>query len=248
MVDILGRKVGVMDKTAIIIPARWGSTRFPGKPLVEINGKVMIQWVYDACKKSNADDVFVATDSEKIYKAVESFGGKCIMTGECKTGTDRVIQATEKLPKDYKYIVNIQGDEPGIHAREINNLIKTLHKNHHKVATLVTRMTAEQKLDRNVVKAYVENREIQMFTRSPIYGKCLWFFRHIGVYGFSRFTLNKIKTLTQQTDNELGENLEQLRWCDSGVGFVYDVTNYSAKGVDTVADVEKMSKHLKTIS
>ena len=115
-------------KTIIIIPARWGSTRLPGKPLINILGKPMIQWVYEECKKSLADDVYVATDDHRIYTKVMLFGGRPIMTSECYTGTDRILEASKGLSFDV--LLNIHGDEPAISCREINTLIHLAKKNH----------------------------------------------------------------------------------------------------------------------
>ena len=119
-----------MNKVIAIIPARWASTRLPGKPLADINGKTMIHWVYEAVKKSNVDKVIIATDHEDIIKEVESFGGEAILTStKHQTGTERVLEAYQHYKEDYQYVINIQGDEPIINENDIkavyiNGLLK----------------------------------------------------------------------------------------------------------------------------
>jgi 3-deoxy-manno-octulosonate cytidylyltransferase (CMP-KDO synthetase) len=230
-------------KSVIIIPARWDSTRLPGKPLADINGKPMIQWVYEACKKSDVDDVFVATDSVKVFDNVIQFGGSAIMTGVCKTGTERVIEATDKLFNKYEFIVNVQGDEPTINPDDINSILSLLKQEPQSVATLVSRISERERRDRNVVKAFTQKNKITMFTRSPLYADSLNFFRHLGTYGFSNATLKKIKSLSSETQNEKAESLEQLRWADEGILFTYKLTESLFKGVDTIEDLNNI-KHL----
>ena len=231
-------------KSVIIIPARWDSTRLPGKPLADINGKPMIQWVYEACKKSDVDDVFVATDSVKVYDNVIQFGGSAIMTGVCKTGTERVIEAVDKLLEEYEFIINVQGDEPTINPNDINAILSLLKKEPQSVATLVSKISKGERSDRNVVKAFTQGHQIVMFTRSPLYSDSPYFFRHLGTYGFSNVTLNKIKQLTSESENEKAESLEQLRWGDHGIGFTYAVASGGYKGVDTQKDLDRVREYL----
>lgn len=232
-------------KSVIIIPARLDSTRLPGKPLADINGKPMIQWVYEACKKSDVEDVFVATDSVKVYDNVIQFGGSAIMTGVCKTGTERVIEAVDKLLSEYEFIINVQGDEPTINPNDINAILSLLKKEPQSVATLVSKISKVERSDRNVVKAFTQGHQIVMFTRSPLYSDSPYFFRHLGTYGFSNVTLNKIKQLTSESENEKAESLEQLRWTDSNISFTYSITESSFKGIDTSDDLIKVRNLLK---
>lgn len=230
-------------KVIIIIPARWGSTRLPGKPLITILGKPMIQWVYEACKKSLADEVYVATDDERIYRKVIAFGGKSIMTGECRTGTDRILSASNDLSFDI--LLNIQGDEPAITYREINTLIHLTKKNPGAVSTLSAVLQEDELTNRNVVKIVSDSKSIIMFTRSPVYRQSPQTHKHIGVYGFPKDVLQRISKLIQPSPNELAESLEQLRWADAGIPFVGGSVFHKAKGVDTPEDLKMIQDYLK---
>lgn len=225
-------------KILAIIPARWNSTRLPGKPLSDINGKPMIQWVYEAVKKSNVSEVIVATDDERIKQTVLDFGGKAVMTSEHHaTGTDRVLEAYNLFKDQYDFVINVQGDEPMINHDDIDRIIMCLKKSPNNIATLVGPLTTEQLTDRNTVKAYIDQDQVKMFTRSPLYAPQVFFKRHIGIYGFSNKTIEKIVSL-QQTENELAENLEQIRWADNGIGFSFALTQGRYKGIDTQKDLE----------
>ena len=225
-------------KIIAIIPARWSSTILPGKPLSDINGKPMIQWVYEAVKKSNVSEVIVATDDERIKQTVLGFGGKAVMTSEHHaTGTDRVLEAYDLFKDQYDFVINVQGDEPMINHDDIDRIIMCLKKSPNNIATLVGPLTNEQLTDRNTVKAYIDHDQVKMFTRSPLYAPQIFFKRHIGIYGFSNRTIEKIVSL-QQTENELAENLEQIRWADNGIGFSFALTQGQYKGIDTQKDLE----------
>ena len=168
-----------MNKVIAIIPARWGSTRLPGKPLADINGKPMIQWVYEAVKKSDVDKVIVATDHDDILNEVKRFGGEGIMTStKHQTGTERVLEAYQHYKDDYDLVINVQGDEPIINEEDINHLIGVLKKNKSNIDTLVGSITEKQKADRNTVKAILDHEEIVMFTRSPLFGSPIFIKRH----------------------------------------------------------------------
>lgn len=230
-------------KVIIIIPARWGSTRLPGKPLINILGKPMIQWVYEECKKSLADEVYVATDDDRIHRKVISFGGKSIMTGECHTGTDRILSASKELSFDI--LLNIQGDEPAITYREINTLIHLAKKNPSCVSTLSSELEESELSNRNVVKLVNSGTQVVMFTRSSLYNKTPGIEKHIGVYGFPKEVLVKISKLKAQSENERAESLEQLRWADAGLRFVCGTVFHKAKGVDTQEDIQQAENYLK---
>ncbi len=230
-----------MKKAIAVIPARWASTRLPGKPLADINGKPMIQWVYEAVKKSDVDKVIVATDSVAIKEAVKLFGGEAIMTDiKHQTGTERVLEAYQHYKDDYEYVINIQGDEPIINENDINLLISVLKKNSLNIATLVGSLTKIQASDRNTVKALLDNNKIIMFTRSPVFStQSLYVKRHIGIYGFSKVMTEKIdKNIMIETSNEIVENLEQIRWGDNGIAFSYARAAGLYKGIDTQKDLD----------
>jgi len=230
-----------MNKVIAIIPARWASTRLPGKPLADINGKTMIQWVYEAVKKSDADKVIVATDHIDILNEVIRFGGEGIMTStKHQTGTERVLEAYQHYKDDYEYVINIQGDEPIINETDINTLINVTKKNPFAISTLVGTLTESQAKDRNSVKALLDNNKIIMFTRSPVFTtNSLYVKRHIGIYGFSKVMTEKIdKNIMIETSNEIVENLEQIRWGDNGIDFSYARAAGLYKGIDTQKDLD----------
>ena len=235
-----------MDKVIAIIPARWGSTRLPGKPLADINGKPMIQWVYEAVKKAKVNKVIVATDNALIIEAVNDFGGEAVLTNvNHQTGTDRILEAYEKYKDDYDFVINVQGDEPIINEEDINNLIGVLKRNKFAISTLVGPLTNKQKVDRNTVKAILDEQEIIMFTRSPLFGSPLFIKRHIGIYGFSREMTEKInKNIMIETSNEIVENLEQIRWADNGIKFGYARAAGLYKGIDTQEDLDFVRTYL----
>ena len=237
--------MGEDNKVIAIIPARFGSTRFPGKPLADICGKTMIQRVYEAVKETDVDEIVVATDNYRIIETVRNFGGKAVMTKSWhETGTDRVIEAYEEFKDDYRYIINIQGDEPTINIEDINSLINVIKSHPFKIATLVGNLEEDQKRDRNTVKAYIEDNEIKLFTRSPVSTYSLWIKRHIGVYAFERRMLQKInKKVMIETTNEIVERLEELRWLENDIQFSYVVTRCRYKGIDTKEDLEKVKEH-----
>lgn len=203
----------------------------------------MIQLVYEECKKTKADDVYVATDDQRIYSKVVAFGGKAIMTGECKTGTDRIIEASKDLV--YDILVNVQGDEPGLSHRDINSLIYLANRNGESVSTLSSLLSQGDLTNRNVVKIAKTGKKVVMFTRSSMYNFSPDIEKHIGAYAFPKEVLEKIKNLTHQTENEMAESLEQLRWADAGISFVCNTVLHAAKGVDTSEDVKMMESYLK---
>jgi 3-deoxy-manno-octulosonate cytidylyltransferase (CMP-KDO synthetase) len=239
-----------------IIPARYASTRFPGKPLVEIGGKTMINRVYTQCIKSDLSDVVVATDDSRIFHHVKSFG-KVVMTSEQHpSGTDRCNEVAGKLTEKFDYIVNIQGDEPFIDPKQINLLISLLD-GQTQIATLIKKIESmEQLFNPNVVKGVKGTKgEALYFSRSPIphvRGKEEkdWlahqtFYKHIGMYAYRADVLPKIAAL-QQGVLEKAESLEQLRWLENGYSIQTAETNQETFGIDVPDDLKKAEEYLNT--
>lgn len=240
-----------------LIPARYGSTRFPGKPLADIGGKPMIQRVYEQTKKE-LEHVYVATDDERIEKAVKDFGGKVVMTSvNHQSGTDRCAEALEKVKiieqKDFYAVVNIQGDEPFISPEQINLISKCFNDEDTQLATLVKPVSKKEDLfNPNKPKVVVNNnKQALYFSRSPIpYFRSApeeeWlkkhnYYNHIGLYGYRSDILNKITQLPIGK-LEKAESLEQLRWLENGYNIRVEETNLEAIAIDTPEDLEKVLK------
>ena len=239
-------------KIACIIPARYASTRFPGKPLAMLGNKPMIQHVYEKSREVKAFDyVAVATDSQLIYDTVVAFGGKAIFTNEQhQSGTDRISEAvTNAKLVDFDYIVNVQGDEPLIKPEQIEELIQLLD-GQTEIATLVKRIdTHEDIFNPNVVKAVIaDNQSALYFSRNPIpYLRGVkeqdWLsqkmhFKHIGMYAYKRDILMAISKL-QPSPLEKAESLEQLRWLENGFRIKAAETQFESIGIDTPEDLKK---------
>lgn len=242
-----------------IIPARYASTRFPGKPLADIGGKSMIQRVYEQVKPC-LDDVWVATDDERIEKAVRDFGGQVVMTSDKhKSGTDRCLEAAQKIAGEYDVIINIQGDEPFIQASQIEALKECFLRNPEtKLATLVKPFTVsdgfEALLNPNSPKVVLNpegkamyfSRSVVPYLRGIPQEKWLEkgiFYKHIGIYAYRRETLANIATLPQ-SPMELAESLEQLRWLENGYQIQTAVTNIENIAVDTLEDLKKIREYM----
>lgn len=239
------------SKVLAVIPARYASTRFPGKPLVPINGKPMIQLVYEKVIASERIDlVVVATDDKRIFEVVENFGGNVMMTSEDhQSGTDRCGEVAIRHP-DYDTVINIQGDEPFIPTAMIDELIGFYQKHpSNQIATLSSRIdNLEDLKDPNVVKVVSDlNGKALYFSRHAIpfqrkYPIDQWldhhsYFKHIGMYIFDRAVLIKLIKLNPST-LELQESLEQLRWIENGFEIVIENTQYSSIGIDTPEDLK----------
>ncbi len=233
-----------------IIPARFASTRFPGKPLIDIDGKTMIRRVWEQARKSALDEVVIATDHKEIYDHVTGFGGQARMTKESHvSGTDRCYEAMELLGKPFDYVINIQGDEPFIDPEQINLLISALDGK-TEIATLVKRITdAETLFNPNIVKVVVAaTGDALYFSRATIpylrnTPKEDWlsshtFYKHIGMYAYRSDILQAITKLPVAT-LESAESLEQLRWLTHGYKIKVAETNIETIGIDTPADIEK---------
>lgn len=239
-----------------IIPARYASTRFPGKPLVQIGGKMMIQRVYEQVKDL-LDEVIVATDDQRIFDAVEGFGGKAVMTAEShKSGTDRCREAFEKCGANYDVVVNIQGDEPFIQAEQIALLKSCFESPATELATLVKPFSKEDGtaalFNPNTPKVVLNQySEAIYFSRSVIpYIRGIeeneWlnhhtFYKHIGLYAYRADILMQI-TEMKQSSLEIAESLEQLRWIENGLKIKVAITHHETIGIDTPEDLEKAEK------
>ena len=246
-------------KSVILIPCRLESTRFPNKPLAEINGKPMIQWVYEAADKSDATDVFVITDSEKIIETVEGFDGQAILTTDEPTnGTERCEEAIDILTSDgteYDVIINIQGDEPLINPMDINRLLDLFEEEDVDVATFIQPINNEEEYrNRNVVKAVPTSFDegfcdVCYFSRSPIPYMDTFkeevAFKHIGIYGFTATAFEEIKNLDSSILEE-AESLEQLRWIQNHIVISAMVTESVLIGVDTPDDLSAVENILKS--
>lgn len=240
-----------------IIPARYASTRFPGKPLADINGKPMIQRVYEQTL-SAIKDVWVATDDIRIKEVVESFGGNVIMTSpDHQSGTDRIAEAATKIiatsSVQYDVIINIQGDEPFIQAEQIDAVKKCFSKDSTQIATLVKRISEESEIfDPNKVKAIIsKDKKALYFSRSPIpylrgIEKEAWlekgtYYKHIGMYAYQLNVLMEVTKL-EQSSLELSESLEQLRWLENGYWIQTEITEHESIGIDTPEDLERIKE------
>lgn len=241
-----------------IIPARYESTRFPGKPLIDIDGQSMIQFVYENSKKSSSlDTVIVATDDRRIFNHVKSFGGEVLMTSkEHQSGTDRcaeVIQILSKSENNFDVVINIQGDEPFLDPSQIELLINCFKENGKiQIATLVKKIEQSDELfNPNIVKAVIGiNGDAIYFSRSPIpfvrdekQNKWLEksnYLKHIGIYGYRTNILMQITKL-DKTALEKSENLEQLRWLENGYIIKTNLTSIENTAIDTPDDLKKLT-------
>ncbi len=256
----------------VIIPARYNSTRFPGKPLSLLKGKTLIQHVYENSKGAHLiDDVIVATDSEAIFEKVLSFGGKVVMTGkEHPSGTDRIAEVAAEV--DYDIIVNVQSDEPLVRPQMIDDVVLLLDDKRASIGTLIKKITeADEVLDPNVVKVVTNEEGFALyFSRLPIpYHRDEWklsssehrvksrdtngiieirnfrCYKHIGIYSYRREALLELSGM-EPTELEKLEKLEQLRALEKGIKIKTTETFFETVGVDTPEDLEKVEKCLST--
>ncbi|MEG1585280.1 MAG: 3-deoxy-manno-octulosonate cytidylyltransferase [Bacteroidales bacterium] len=236
-----------------IIPARFASTRFPGKPLADLAGKTVIQRVYEQVA-GIFDEAVVATDDDRIFQAVLNFGGKAVMTStEHKSGTDRCYEAYLNVKEEYDVIVNIQGDEPFIHRSQLEAIKACFESADTDIATLVKPFQESDGIEAlfnpNSPKVVLSDTyEALYFSRSVIpyirsYPKEEWlkhhcFFKHIGLYAYRAHVLKEITALPQST-LEVAESLEQLRWLENGYCIKVGVTQEETIGIDTPEDLTK---------
>jgi 3-deoxy-manno-octulosonate cytidylyltransferase (CMP-KDO synthetase) len=238
-----------------IIPARYASTRFPGKPLIDILGKPMIQRVYEQVAQCKTiDRVVVATDDKRIFDRVEAFGGEALMTAaDHPSGTDRCWEAFRQLKENFQYIINVQGDEPFIDPGQVDELGNVLNNEEVELATQMIAVDDHEVLfDRGEVKIVLnENNEALYFSRMVIpYIKGVeeknWhehhtYYRHVGMYAYRADVLKKLTALPVSS-LEKAESLEQLRWLQNGFRIRCVLTKYDSHCIDTPEDVNKVLK------
>ncbi len=234
-----------------IIPARYASTRFPGKPLALIQGKTMIRRVCEQAWKAKLDDVVVATDDVRIADEVMSFGGKYVLTDpNHRSGTDRCCEAMDLLAAPCDAVVNIQGDEPFINPRQIDQIADLICNEGAQLASLAKRIEDEEELfSPNTVKVVMDgNGHALYFSRNPIpymrnVEKKDWlkqglFYKHIGIYAYRAETLRKV-ALLEPSPLELAESLEQLRWLENGMAIRMGITTSENVSIDLPSDLKK---------
>lgn len=242
-------------KFMAIIPARYASTRFPGKPLAVLGGKTVIQRVYEQVS-SLLDEVYVATDDERIFECVESFGGRAVMTRtDHKSGTDRIEEAAEKIGSDADVIINVQGDEPFIQASQITTLMQLFDAPETQIGTLGKPFDSIEAVENpNSPKIVTDNRGFALyFSRSVIpYIRGIepadWFgqypfLKHLGVYAYRREVLKEVTKLPQSS-LEKAESLEQLRWLQNGYRIRVGLTDIETVGIDTPEDLARAEAFL----
>ncbi len=239
-----------MKKTVIIIPARYSSTRLPAKPLLKVNNKPIIQYVYEAASQSKlAQSVIVATDDERIKTAVEEFNGVCEMTSkDHKCGSDRIAEVISRHP-EFDYVLNLQGDEPQITPEVIDLAIEALSDGAD-ISTLVREITDKEQINNpNCVKCVFDNNfNALYFSRCPIpYERNenqSPYYAHIGIYGYKKDSLIKMTQLSQ-TNLEKQESLEQLRALQNGMKIKVAITTLNPTGIDTMEDYEKFKNFIE---
>lgn len=241
-----------------IIPARYASTRFPGKPLADIFGKPMIQHVYERVSQSLKYTV-VATDDQRIFEVVKSFGGQVVMTcTEHNSGTDRCAEALQLFEKEQQIkidaAINIQGDEPFIAKEQIDQVAELLKQGDAQIATLLRPITDSKTLfNPNCVKCVInKNQKAIYFSRNPIpyfrgVDESEWlkkhtYYLHVGLYGYKTKVLREITRLSKSL-LETAESLEQLRWIENGYSIHTATTTIESIGIDTPDDLQEVLKN-----
>ena len=240
-----------------IIPARYASTRFPGKPLALLGGKPVIQHVYEKVA-AVLEAAYVATDDERIYDVVKSFGGQVVMTRtDHKSGTDRIEEAIEKLGGKWDVVVNVQGDEPFVAKSQLDTICHCFDDPTTQIATLGKPFESMEAVQNpNSPKIVVDNMGFAMyFSRSVIpyvrgKEKSSWlthypFLKHLGIYAYRKDVLRQVTQLPQSS-LEIAESLEQLRWLQNGFKIKVGTTDVETVGIDTPQDLERAEEFLKT--
>ena len=245
-------------KVVGIIPARYASTRFPGKPLALIKGKPMIQRVYEQALKSKLDAVVIATDDVRIADAVMDFGGQYVMTSpNHRSGTDRCCEALDLLKTKYDAVVNIQGDEPFIDPKQIDLLVDLIVRDDTPLASLAKRIDdADELFSPNAVKVVVNQEGNAMyFSRNPIpfmrnVDRDEWlakgrFYKHIGIYAYKADVLHQVARM-EPSALEQAESLEQLRWLENGLAIRMALSDAENISIDTPDDLHRAEQYAQT--
>ena len=245
-------------KFIAIIPARYASTRFPGKPLAILGGKPVIQRVYEQAQ-SVLGEAYVATDDDRIREAVEAFGGRAVMTrADHKSGTDRIQEAAEKIGTTADVIINVQGDEPFIQRSQIETLCRQFDDSTTQIATLGKRFESLEAIENpNSPKIVCDVKGFALyFSRSVIpfvrgIDRSAWFgqypfLKHLGIYAYRREVLQQITKLPQ-SPLEIAESLEQLRWLQNGYRIRVGETDVETVGIDTPEDLQRAEAFLKQL-
>ncbi len=243
-------------KFTAIIPARFASTRFPGKPLALLGGRPVIQHVYEKAVQT-LGEAYVATDDERIAKVVEGFGGQAVMTRtDHKSGTDRIEEAAEKIGTDADVIINIQGDEPFVDASQLRTLQSLFDSGETQIGTLGKPFDSMEAVENpNSPKIVCDRRGFALyFSRSVIpfvrgRERAAWlegfpFLKHLGLYAYRREVLREVTRLPQ-SPLELAESLEQLRWLENGYRIRVGQTDVETVGIDTPEDLERAERFLR---
>jgi 3-deoxy-manno-octulosonate cytidylyltransferase (CMP-KDO synthetase) len=242
-------------KSLIIIPARWGATRFPGKSLTPIQGRPMLQWVWEAaCRSRLTEQVIIATDDDRIAEAASTFGADVVMTKKShRSGTDRMAEVADKVPA--QLYINVQGDEPLLSRDALDDLIRAMMENPRTpIGTLAHRIEKEEEWrSPEVVKVVCDRRnEALYFSRSPLpfqrsFDPKMRLLRHVGIYAFRARALATFVSL-KPSALELAESLEQLRALENGLAIQVIETKYRCLGVDTTADLARVEAALRALS
>ncbi len=242
-------------KHIVIIPARYNSSRFPGKPLAMINDKTMIQTVYLRVQKF-VPDVYVATDDVRIQEHILDFGGKVVMTSDShKSGTDRCAEAIAQIEQqtntNFDIIINVQGDEPFVEEQQILKLIECFEDPDCEIATLIKQQhNIEDILNPNIVKVVINKNNYAIYfsrsaipyvrdTRTDDWASAYNFYKHLGIYAYRKNILKQI-TILPQSDLELAESLEQNRWIENNYKIKVATTDIETISIDTVDDLNKI--------
>lgn len=236
-------------KKIVVIPARFGSTRLPGKPLLDLCGKPLIQWVYERARESRlADEILIATDDEQIHDAARSFGAEAVMTSvACTSGTDRVCEAVQG--RNAGIVINLQGDEPFIRSDMIDAIFSVIDGERIDMATLCCPLKDHREHeDPNTVKVVLDRAGYALyFSRAPIPyvrdDRRAALYKHVGIYGFSMALLEKFVGMEKGRLEET-ESLEQLRILENGYKIKVLTTQYDGFGIDTEEDLQRAQKVL----
>jgi 3-deoxy-manno-octulosonate cytidylyltransferase (CMP-KDO synthetase) len=243
-----------------VIPARYASTRFPGKPLIDVAGRPMIQRVYEQSRQAQTlSRIIVATDDVRIQQCVEGFGGEvCMTSSEHPSGTDRCAEVLNKLNIDCDAIINIQGDEPFIDPRQIDLLSSCFNDDRTQLATLIKKVSSQEILfNPNSPKVIIDRDHFAIyFSRHAIpyirgaeqssWLACDTFYHHIGIYGYRPSALREI-TLLPQSSLEKAESLEQLRWIENGYKIKTAITTFETLAIDTPEDLQNVLRKIQTL-